>query len=183
MKSRRILGSIMIVLQLLVTILGGGLPVLAQEDEQPLPYIHEIYPNYGPVGGGTTVIITGLHFGNVLEHVEVTFTNEYGIVIRQNVNRVSNNTIEITTNSWAPPEPEEYDADARLMDVVVKVRDKEVKKENAFSYVLEELSEPVIDGFTPDGGGHRGGTRVTIEGRNFIIDRNEEGEPIYPDIY
>jgi|GEM_PF-2803491 len=185
MKARRLLASLMIFLQLVLTILGSGLPVLAQEDEQPYPFIHEVYPNYGPVTGNTTVIITGLHFGSASEDVEVEFYNrDHEITIRQKVEKVTNNTIEITTNPWMAPGPGDYGDDARIMDVVVIVKgDKKVTKENAFTYVAEELSEPVIEDFTPDGGGAGGGTWVTIEGRNFIIDRNEEGEPIYPDIY
>ncbi|MGB4377079.1 MAG: IPT/TIG domain-containing protein, partial [bacterium] len=101
MKARRLLASLMIFLQLVLTILGSGLPVLAQEDEQPYPFIHEVCPNYGPVTGNTTVIITGLHFGSASEDVEVEFYNrDHEITIRQKVEKVTNNTIEITTNPW-----------------------------------------------------------------------------------
>ena len=188
MKARRLLASLMIFLQLVLTILGSGLPVLAQEDEQPRPYIDNVYPSSGPVAGGTTVIITGLHFGNEIENVKVTLYNEkYQVGREQEVVSVSERAIQFKTIPWEPFDDQgEDDSDAaRLMDVIVEIGSKErsATKKNAFVYLIEQISEPVIEDFSPDGGGASGGTQVRITGNYFLTGKTDDDSPIYPDVY
>ena len=125
-----------------------------------------------PVTGNTLVIITGLHFGSASEDVEVEFYNrDHEVTIRQKVEKVTNNTIEITTSPWMAPGPGDYGDDARIMDVVVIVKGdkKSNEKENALPMLSEELSEPVIEDFTPDGGRAGPETWVTIEREGTLL--------------
>lgn len=75
MKNKKLLGSILIILLLLVTILGSGLPVLAQEDDEPVPVpvITAIEPNNGPARGGTRVIIRDSTLEKIKKMFKFTF--------------------------------------------------------------------------------------------------------------
>jgi hypothetical protein len=182
MKNKKLLGSILIILLLLVTILGSGLPVLAQEDDEPVPVpvITAIEPNNGPARGGTRVIIRGLNFGENKENVQVYFRSRRSdIKIPQTVEEVSDNRIVIITEKWLGDTSDDKD-EALIQDIIVEIGTKEVESPYPFRYTLVEISQPFIRDFTPDGGGAAGGTTVTIEGDDFYtqLEETEEGDKL-----
>lgn len=104
-----------------------------------------VSPQYGPVGGGNIVTITGT---NLLGASEVKF----GINESPNLLSVSNTQI----TAVAP-------AGSGTVDVSVKVGTASVAKQNSYTY----LTAPSVTAITPNVGALAGGTSVTITGTNL----------------
>lgn len=104
-----------------------------------------VSPQYGPVGGGNIVTITGT---NLLGASEVKF----GINASPNILSVSNTQI----TAVAP-------AGSGTVDVSVKVGTASVAKQNSYTY----LTAPSVTAITPNVGALAGGTSVTITGTNL----------------
>lgn len=107
--------------------------------------ITSVSPQYGPVGGGNVVTITGT---NLLGATEVKF----GLNASPNILSVSNTVI----TAIAP-------AGSGTVDVSVKIGDTSVAKQGAYTY----LTAPSVTAITPNVGGIAGGTTVTITGSNL----------------
>lgn len=107
--------------------------------------ITTVNPQYGPVGGGNVVTITGT---NLLGATEVKF----GLNASPNILSVSNTVI----TAIAP-------AGTGTVDVSVKIGDTSVSKQSAYTY----LTAPSVTAITPNVGGIAGGTAVTITGTNL----------------
>lgn len=107
--------------------------------------VTSVSPQYGPVGGGNIVTITGT---NLLGASEVKF----GIVASPNILSVTNTQI----TAVAP-------AGSGTVDISVKVGTASVAKQNAYTY----LTAPSVTAITPNVGALAGGTTVTITGTNL----------------
>jgi hypothetical protein len=107
--------------------------------------ITTVSPQYGPVGGGNIVTITGT---NLLGASEVKF----GVNASLNILSVSNTQI----TAVAP-------AGSGTVDVSVKIGETSVAKQAAYTY----LTAPSVTAITPNVGAIAGGTTVTITGSNL----------------
>jgi hypothetical protein len=107
--------------------------------------ITTVSPQYGPVGGGNIVTITGT---NLLGATEVKFGSN-----------ASPNIVSITNTVITAVAP----AGSGTVAVSVKIGDTSVAKQDAYTY----LTAPSVTAITPSIGAIAGGTTVTITGTNL----------------
>jgi hypothetical protein len=107
--------------------------------------ITTVSPQYGPVGGGNIVTITGT---NLLGATEVKFGSN-----------ASPNILSITNTVITAVAP----AGSGTVAVSVKIGDTSVAKQDAYTY----LTAPSVTSITPNIGAIAGGTTVTITGTNL----------------
>lgn len=107
--------------------------------------ITSVSPQYGPVGGGNIVTITGT---NLLGATEVKFGSN-----------ASPNIVSITNTVITAVAP----AGVGTVAVSVKIGDTSVAKQDAYTY----LTAPSVTSITPNIGAIAGGTTVTITGTNL----------------
>ncbi|WP_353063325.1 IPT/TIG domain-containing protein [Tunturibacter psychrotolerans] len=111
------------------------------------PTVSSVSPNSGPVGGGTTVTITGTNFAT---GAAVTF----GSTSATNVTVVNSTTITATTPAGS----------AGAVTVTVTVNGQSGSLAGAFTYA----ASPTVSSVSPNSGSTSGGTAVTIMGTNFV---------------
>ena len=116
-----------------------------------LPTISGIKPGFGPVAGGTVVTIVG-----------TGFTPQSVVRFDQTVSPKTTSVNSTTLKAVAPPR-----GTPGVVDVAVKVGDKEVTKEKVYTYTQPKGT---ITDITPKEGAPTGGTRVTIKGASFSGD-------------
>jgi|GEM_PF-6656762 len=107
--------------------------------------ITTVSPQYGPVGGGNIVTISGT---NLLGATEVKFGSN-----------ASTNIVSITNTVITAVAP----AGSGTVAVSVKIGDTSVAKQDAYTY----LTAPSVTSITPNIGAIAGGTTVTITGTNL----------------
>jgi len=113
-----------------------------------LPTVSGVSPNNGPVGGGTSVTITGTNFAT---GATVTF----GSAAATNVVVVNSTTITATTP-----------AAGSVGAVTVTVTNSNgVNGSLASAFIY--TAQPTVSGVSPNSGTTAGGTSVTITGTNF----------------
>ena len=111
-----------------------------------VPTVASITPNNGPIGGGTSVTITGTNFA-------AGATVTIGSNAATNVTIVSSTQITATTPAHA----------AGAATVTVTVNGQSGSLTNGFTY----LGAPTVTSLSPNNGPTAGGTSVTITGTNF----------------
>jgi hypothetical protein len=111
--------------------------------------VDAITPNYGPITGGTTIIITGEHFDNTTK-VKIDGTDVTPTSISSD-----GTTITIVT----PPHI------AGSVDIIVYDANTVLNNEDAFTY-YDSISLTILD-ISPNSGSENGGTKVTLTGIVF----------------
>ncbi len=124
-----------------------GTSGVASAAKSKLPIVTEVVPDHGPIGGGTTVDITGKNFGGV---IGVSFSGTPAEVVTpvsqhevQAVSPAGTGTVDVTVTT-----PEGTSA---------------VVPNDEFTYV----TTPAIQGIKPHSGSTLGGNSVTIAGSDF----------------
>lgn len=112
------------------------------------PAVSTVSPSSGPLGGGTSVTITGSNF---LPGAKVAFGSKNAT----SVNVVNSSRIVAVAPSAS--------AVGSVTVTVTNTDNSSGQKANAFAY----LGEPAITGVSPDVGSVLGGTEITITGTNF----------------
>ncbi len=115
------------------------------------PTVSGIKPGFGPLTGGTVVTIVG-----------TGFTPQSVVRFDQTVSPKTTQVNATTLKAVAPPR-----ASAGVVDVAVKVGDKEAVKEKAYTYAT---AKGKITDVTPKEGAPAGGTKITIKGGQFAGD-------------
>ncbi|MFZ9309364.1 MAG: IPT/TIG domain-containing protein [Candidatus Nanopelagicales bacterium] len=129
-----------------VTVTTKAGTILSSSDfEYRQQTITTVSPQYGPVGGGNIVTITGT---NLLGATEVKFGSN-----------ASPNILSITNTVITAVAP----AGVGTVAVSVKIGDTSVAKQDAYTY----LTAPSVTSITPNIGAIAGGTTVTITGTNL----------------
>jgi hypothetical protein len=142
--SAQLIGSGPWVMQTATFAAAGG-----QQPGASAPQVSGISPNSGPVGGGTSVTITGANF--------ITgATVQLGANGASNVAVVNSGTITATTPAGA----------AGTVNVTVTTSAGSGSLAGGFSYIAAP-SAPSVTGVSPNSGPAAGGTAVTITGTNF----------------
>jgi methionine-rich copper-binding protein CopC len=112
----------------------------------PAPTVTGVSPASGPVGGGTSVTITGTHLGT-------TSSVNFGGTAAAGFTVDSTTSVTVTTPAHV----------ANPVDVVVDTAYGSATDANAFAYV----GAPVVTGIPQDTGSTTGGTLVTITGTDL----------------
>jgi hypothetical protein len=113
----------------------------------PAPHADHIFPNSGPVSGGTEVTITGENF---TENTRVLFDQSPAT----NIRLVTAQILSVTT----PPHA------VGPVDVTLMNGNEQQVLDDGFNY---EAEAPAIDSTEPASGPIEGGTQVTIRGSNL----------------
>ena len=125
---------------------GGSATRSAAYTYVPAPVVTGVSPTSGPVGGGTSVTITGTHLGTT-SSVNFGGTAAAGLTVN------STTSVTVTTPAHV----------ANPVDVVVNTAYGSATDANAFAYV----GAPVVTGIPQDTGSTTGGTSVTITGTDL----------------
>jgi hypothetical protein len=125
---------------------GGSATRSAAYTYVPAPVVTGVSPASGPVGGGTSVTITGTHLGTT-SSVNFGGTAAAGLTVN------STTSVTVTTPAHV----------ANPVDVVVNTAYGSATDANAFAYV----GAPVVTGIPQDTGSTTGGTSVTITGTDL----------------
>ena len=112
------------------------------------PTISGIKPEFGPLAGGTVVTIVG-----------TGFTTQSVVRFDRAVSPKTTLLNATTLKAIAPPRDS-----AGVVDVAVKVGDKEVVKEKAYTYAA---AKGTITDISPKEGAPAGGTKIKITGSQF----------------
>jgi IPT/TIG domain len=115
------------------------------------PTVSGIKPGFGPLAGGTVVTIVG-----------TGFTPQSVVRFDQTLSPKTTQINATTLKAVAPPR-----GSAGVVDMAVKVGDKEVVKEKAYTYAM---AKGKITDVSPKEGAPAGGTKVTIKGEQFAGD-------------
>ncbi|CAM9115079.1 unnamed protein product, partial [Sphacelaria rigidula] len=118
------------------------------------PTLLGVAPNFGPVDGGTSVIITGLGFSN-RGRIECSFG---GVKVQGHM--LSETEVACTSPAMVAP------SDAPVVSVTTNGVD--FSREGAPSATFTYVSSPEMSVLSPRLGPAIGGTRVTVLGRNFV---------------
>ena len=112
------------------------------------PTVSGIKPKFGPLAGGTVVTIVGSGF-----------TPQSVVRFDQTVSPKTTHVNSTTLKAVAPPR-----GNAGVVDVAVKVGDKEAVNEKAYTYAA---AKGKITDVSPKEGALAGGTKITIKGEQF----------------
>lgn len=124
----------------------GGITSEKDPDRIVSPVVRSVEPKAGSPAGGTVVTIVGEHF------------NDSTAVKFGGVPAMRNRQSEEVLIAIAPPHA------AGSVDIEVANGKKSARLDRVFRY---EWESPVITRVDPDNGPTKGGTKLTIEGRNF----------------
>jgi hypothetical protein len=137
-----------------LTSLSGGVVPAA-------PTVTNVSPAYGPLAGGTTLVLTGTNFasGATVAFVELPSNDVFGTPSAKAASVTFNGATQLTVTTPAA-------TNLGAVDVVVMNPDRQTAtRPGGFTYALPA---PTVSSVSPAFGPAAGGTSVAITGTNFV---------------
>ena len=145
---------------------SGTVTINFQPDSSTLPVVSFCSPSFGPLVGGTPLVLNGLRFFGTPATTRVIFTVN-GISKDGIVTAVTPTTVSVTTPGF--PEVSAPSAQAAISLVLGTNLPNPVTLSlpSCFSYGAADSGTPVVSALLPSSGSNEGNTRVTVIGSGF----------------